>query len=98
MNWSRSASVTVRLAVAKAEPSVISSQVLPRTRGSTSEDGTNGWVAVMARPFARMGVGGKRWSRSALLVLGQSEHRLGQDVALDLRGAGVDRPGPCVQV
>src|SRR4051794_41055288 len=48
MNWIRSASVTVRFAVAKTEPSAISSQVRPRTSGSTSDDGTKGWVVVMS--------------------------------------------------
>src|SRR2546426_7572035 len=30
-------------------------------------------------------------------LLGQAEHRLGEDVALHFGGAGVDRPGPGVQ-
>src|SRR5215217_7761426 len=97
MNWTRSASVTVRLAVAKTEPSVISSHVRPRTSGSTSEDGTNGWVAVIGRPFGMGGVG-ERGSRSALRFSREPQHGLGEDVALDLRRAGVDGPGARVEV
>src|SRR5215212_3231542 len=47
MNWMRSASVTVRFAVRKLLPGFISSHVLPRVSGSTSELGRNLSVAVM---------------------------------------------------
>src|SRR5688572_24248441 len=82
MNWTRSASVTVRLAVAKTEPSVISSQVRPVISGSTSEDGTNGCVVVMRLPFAADGDGGGSWSAPKLP--GSPRDRLGEDVALGL--------------
>src|SRR3954468_1293279 len=98
MNWIRSASVTVRLAVAKTDPSVISSHVRPRTRGSTSEDGTNGWVVVIGRPSGMGWGGGERALGSALRFSRELQPRLGQDVALALRRAGVDRPGARIQV
>src|SRR4051794_10551104 len=92
MNWIRSASVTVRFAVAKTEPSAISSQVRPRTSGSTSDDGTTGWVVVMSG--LPRGCAGWSWPGFP----GHPQDGLGEDGALDLRGAGVDGPGPGVQV
>src|SRR3954449_2286222 len=92
MNWIRSASVTVRFAVAKTEPSVISSQVRPRTSGSTSDDGTKGWVVVMS--------GLPRWCAgwSGPGFPGHPQDGVGEDVALDFRAPGVDGPGARVRV